>query len=89
MKTYKTIEEALTEWDSEDQLGDPRFTFKHAIRLQGLFLGDDNQIYDSKGRLYATLGETKWKDQNTIQATLKLATGIKFVVATIDIGKLK
>lgn len=73
----------------EEKLSDPRFSFKHAIRLQGLFLADDNQIYDSRGRLYATLGEVKWRDESVIEAKVKLNGSIDFVLATVDIGKLK
>lgn len=89
MKIYKNIDEAMAAWDIEETLGDPRFSFKHAIRLQGLFLGDDNKIYDHKGRLYATLGEVKWRDEAVIEAKIKLATSVNFVIATVDIGKLK
>lgn len=89
MKIYKTTEQALAEWDAEEKLGDPLFTFKHAIRLQGLFMDDDKKIYDHKGRLYATLGEVNWKNENIIEAKIKLATALDFVIATVDIGKLK
>ena len=85
----KTLEQHLEEWDKEEKLGDARFNFKHAIRLQGLFLADDGQIYDHKGRLYATLGEVNWRNENVIEAKIKLATSINFVLTSIDIGKLK
>lgn len=89
MKVYKTIEEALVEWEVEETLGNPRFSLKHALRLQGLFLGDDDKIYDSRGKLYATLGEVKWLNEAIIEAKVKLVQSIKFIPITIDIGKLK
>lgn len=89
MKNYKTIEEALEAWDIEEKLGDPRFVFKHAIRLQGLFLQDNNEIVNANGRPYATLGEVKWRNAEILEAKVKLAGSIDFVMATVDIGKLK
>lgn len=85
----KTLAQHLEDWDIEEALGDPRFSFKHAIRLQGLFLEQDNVIYDYKGRPYARLGEVKWKSESVIEATIKLVTSVNFVVTTVDIGKLK
>lgn len=89
MKSYKTIEEALEAWHLEETLSDPRFVFKHAIRLQGLYLHENNEITNMNGRPYATLGEVRWADENTIQATVKLSQAIEFTLVSIDIGKLK
>lgn len=88
MKIYKTIEQAIAEWDAEESMN-PFFYFKHAIRLQGLQMGQDGQIFDSRGKLYATLGEVKWREHNILEATIKLAGGIDFIMTSIDIGKLK
>jgi len=89
MKIYRSIEKALEDWDNEEKMGDPRFVFKHAIRLRGYFLEDDNRIVNSRGQTHAVLGEVKWADENTIQATIRPETQVKFVLINIDIGKLK
>lgn len=89
MKSYRTIEEALKDWHMEQTLSDPRFVFKHAIRLQGLYLHDNNQITNANGRPYATLGEVKWKNESILEAKIKLNTAIDFVITTVDISRLK
>lgn len=89
VKTYRTIEEALEAWDIEETIGDPRFSFKHAIRLQGLFLEQDNTIYDHRGQFYAKLESVKWKDAQTLEARVKVKNQAVYSIVTIDIGKLK
>lgn len=85
----KTLQQHLDEWDNEVKQENARFTFKHAIRLQGLFLSDNNEITNANGRHYGTLGEVKWRDANIIEAKVKLAGTIDFVTATLDIERLR
>jgi hypothetical protein len=85
----KTLEQHLADWDNEVKQENARFTFKHAIRLQGLFLDDQNRIYTHKGNLYAELAEVGWRDANTIEARVKLQSSLTFAMVTIDIGKLR
>lgn len=86
---YLDPEEALKEWDNTQELGDPRFAFKHAIRLQGLYLHEDNEITNMNGRPYAYLKEVKWKNETILEAKVKLNNSEAYHRVMIDIGKLK
>lgn len=68
----------------------PRFALKHALRLQGLFLQENDEITNANGKLYATLESVIWKDQNILESKIKirLNEGVKFFITTIDIGSL-
>lgn len=89
----KTLEQQLAEWDAEveheNNMGNPRFVFKHALRLQGLFLNDDNEITNASGKLYAYLGVTEWQDKDTIKAMIKRVDESEFVILSLDIEKLR
>jgi len=66
----------------------PRFVFKHMLRLQGLYLEDNNEITNMNGRPYATLGTVVWKDQDTLEATIRLYQDIKFIPISFDLKGL-
>lgn len=92
----KTLDQLLAEWDAEVEaeeaakdLGSPRFVLKHALRLQGLFLNDDNEITNASGKLYAWLGEAAWEDKNTLKAMIKRVGTVDFAKVTIDVDKLR
>ncbi len=84
----KTLDEVFKTNTIGRNLGEARFVFKHSLRLQGLFLEDNNEIKDSQGNVKAWLGEVCWKDDNVLEAKVKLNTSIEFVPITIDIKSL-
>jgi hypothetical protein len=65
----------------------PRFILKHALRQHGLFLEDDDNIRNSRGKTIAILDKIEING-NQLDYTIRTMASIDFIEIKIDIGKL-
>ncbi len=86
----ETVRKALEEaWAGKpNHRGEARFIVKHHLRLRYLYLKENDDITDSRGKVVARFGTANWATDNLIECTIQPLTGIKFVEVRIDLKDL-
>lgn len=84
----KYREKMLTDWDTEQDMGDPRFYLKHALAAQNYFLQPEGNITDDKGRSYGVLQSIQWQEKFILVARIKMAGSSVIIVTKVDTREL-